>query len=84
MYPVEAPTWTIIWHPESGQGLTWGRERRFKGGQPRTFMEKMRASKYAEHAQQQYNMTLVEMEATEATSAPASSGAGPFNAPVEM
>ena len=37
----------------------------------RTFMEKMRASKYAEQAQQlQYNITVVEMEAAEATSAP--------------
>ena len=41
----------------------------------RTFMEKMRASKYAEQAQQQYNITVVEMEAAEATSS---------NAPVEM
>ena len=44
----------------------------------------MRASKYAEQAQQQYNMTVVEMEAAEATSAPASSAAGRSNAPVDM
>ena len=47
----------------------------------RTFMEKMRASKYAEEAAQQFNMTLVEMEAA---SAPASGAAGPSSAPVEM
>lgn len=41
----------------------------------RTFMEKMRASKYAKQAEQQYNITVVEMEAAEATSS---------NAPVEM
>jgi len=28
----------------------------------RTFMEKMRASKYAEETTQQFNMTLVEMD----------------------
>ena len=44
-------------------------------------MEKMRASKYAEEALQQFNMTVVEVEAAHT---PAGSEAGPSNMPVEM
>ena len=47
----------------------------------RPFMEKMRASKYAEEALQQFNMTVVEVEAAHT---PAGGEAGPSNMPVEM
>ena len=54
----------------------------------RPFMEKMRASKYAKEALQQYNMTVVDLQddtSTPAPSAPApASGAGPSNLAVEM
>ena len=47
----------------------------------RPFMEKMRASKYAEEALQQFNMAVVEVEAAHT---PAGGEAGPSNMPVEM